>query len=115
MKPETHRDRLVNWLDRYERSNSSMPRKIGWQADLVDNMLESGVLSPRPVSSVSDLDALGSNAVLYSHAAWAVLRKQAHGTLWVTDHASHRSHTLTSAEALEWTADWQLVWVGGTD
>ncbi len=45
------------------------------------------IVAPRVVSTVAELDALGGNSVLYSQAAWAVLRKQSHGTDWITDHA----------------------------
>ena len=71
--------------------------------------------SPRVVSTVAELDALGGNSVLYSQAAWAVLRKQSHGTDWITDHASHSKHMLTASEVLEWVQDWQLLRVGGTE
>jgi hypothetical protein len=49
--------------------------------------------------------------VLYSEAAWAVVRKAADGRsdVWLTDSGSYSRSSLTSSMLLDWVTDWKIM------
>lgn len=66
--------------------------------------------------SITELEALPGNAVVYSDMAWAVARKASDGhDQWFADSSAWRlSKTLTSARLFEWADDWvRMVPAGG--
>ena len=57
-----------------------------------------------------ELLALPGNSVLYSDAAWAVVRRSSGGEdKWFTDSGSHMDRSLTTAKLLEWVTDWTVM------
>jgi hypothetical protein len=61
--------------------------------------------------TAGELAALPGNTVLYSEAAWAVVRKAADGRsdVWLTDSGSYSRSSLTSSMLLDWVTDWKIM------